>query len=82
MQLINHYSMILSFIFILGVTAFILLRDGAQTRDFSILAVLTVILLVAWIILRPATDTAETKSEFESVLGLGQPVLLELQSPF
>jgi len=82
MQLINHYSMIISFVFILGLTAFFTLRDGAQTRDYYILTALAAMLFVAWIILRPATDTAETKSEFESTLGQGQPVLLELQSPF
>jgi hypothetical protein len=82
MQLINHYSMVISFVFILGLTAFFMLRDGAQTRDYYILTALSAMLFAAWIVLRPAADTAETKSQFESVLGQGQPVLLELQSPF
>ena len=80
MQLINHYSMIISFVFILGLTAFFTLRDGAQTKDYTILAALSAMLFAAWIVLRPATDTAETTSQFESVLGQSQPVLLELQS--
>ncbi|MBE9524629.1 MAG: hypothetical protein IMY76_05990 [Chloroflexi bacterium] len=82
MQIINHYSMIISFIFILILTAFFLMRDGAVTKDYYILAALAVVLFAAWQVLRPAKETAETTSQLESALGGGQPVLLELQSPF
>ena len=82
MQLINHYSMVISFVFILGLTAFFLLRDGAVTKDYYILAALAVVLFAMWQILRPAKNTAETPSQYKAALGGGQPVLLELQSPF
>jgi len=82
MQIINHYSMVISFIFVLILTAFFLLRDGAVAKDYYILAALAVVLFAAWQILRPAKNTAETTSQFKSTLGGGQPVLLELQSPF
>ena len=82
MQIINHYSMIISFVFIFILTAFFLMRDGAVTKDYYILAAVAIILFAVWQVLRPAKNTTETTSQFESTLGAGQPVLLELQSPF
>ena len=82
MEFINHYSMVMSFIFVLAVVAFFLLRDGAKTKDFYILAAVAGLLFFAWTILRPATDTAETAFQLQAEIGQGQPVLLELQSPF
>jgi len=82
MQIINHYSMIISFIFVLILTAFFFLRDCAVAKDYYILAALAVVLFAAWQILRPAKNTAETPSQYKAALGGGQPVLLELQSPF
>ena len=58
------------------------MRDGAVTKDYYILAAVAIILFAVWQVLRPAKNTTETTSQFESTLGAGQPVLLELQSPF
>ena len=82
MEFINHYSMVMSFIFVLAVVAFFLLRDGATTKDFYILAMVAGLLVFAWTVLRPATDTTETVSQLQVEIGQGQPILLELQSPF
>lgn len=82
MQFINHYSIVITFVFVFMLTAFFTLRGGAQPRDFYLLAALAAALFAAWTFLRPTAKDAETTSEFQASLGQGQPVLLELQSPF
>lgn len=82
MDLINHYSMIWSGIFVLGLIAFFLLRDGFKVSDALILAVVLVGLGVGWLILRPARGTEASAPQMLAEVGQGQAVLLELQSPF
>ena len=82
MGIINHYSMMLSAIFIIGLTAFFLLRDGYQPKDGVILLVVAVALLGGWLILRPRQASADGRAQLQSEFGQGRAVLLEMQSPF
>ncbi len=82
MNLINHYSMLLAAAVILGATAFFLLRDGYQPRDGIVLIVVAVVLVVGWLALRPRPGSPDDVARFQSTLGQGEHVLLELQSPF
>jgi hypothetical protein len=79
MQIINQYSMLWTGVVILGVIAYFSLRKGR-----SVLGVIVVgtTLVIGWLVLRP--DQANTKElgQFQAVLGQGQSVLLELQSPY
>ncbi|MBC8508055.1 MAG: hypothetical protein ISR58_08900 [Anaerolineales bacterium] len=82
MQIINHYSMLFSAVFIFGITSFFLLRDGYAPKDGVILFVVMAVLIGGWLILRPKQGTADGQKQLEAEIGKGRAVLLELQSPF
>lgn len=82
MQIINHYSMLFSAVFILGITAFFLLRDGFAPKDGIILIVVIVALIGGWLLLRPKKGFAEGQTQFKTELGQGRATLFELQSPY
>ncbi|MBC8331975.1 MAG: hypothetical protein H8E28_08335 [Anaerolineae bacterium] len=82
MEIINHYSMIISAVFILGLTAYFLLRNGYTPRDGVILIGVAAALLGGWLILRPQQGSAEGLAQLQAEFGQGRAVLLEMQSPF
>ncbi len=82
MELINHYSMILSAIFVVGMTAYFLLRDGYKSADGMILLVVMAVMIGGWLLLRPKPGSDDGLAQFQAELGQGRAVLLEMQSPF
>lgn len=82
MELINHYSMLWSGLFVIGLVAFFLLRDGFKQSDGFILAGIVIVMSAIWLVLRPARGTEAAAPDVLAEVGQGQPVLLELQSPF
>ena len=82
MQLINHYSMVWFGVFVIGLVAFFLLRDGFKRSDAFILIAVLVGLSAIWLILRPERGQSSPSSELFADVGQGLAVLLELQSPF
>ena len=82
MEIINHYSMLWIGIIILGLVAFVLLRKGFKSKDVIKLAVLAVVLLIAWLLLRPQQASTTEIAQFQAQLDQGLPVLLEMQSPY
>jgi hypothetical protein len=82
MSLINHYSILWGFVIVLIPLTFFLLRDGAKKKDFVILGGIAVLLLGVLLLIRPEAGSRETTSALRGQIGQGQPVLLELQSPF
>jgi hypothetical protein len=78
MQLINHYSMVWFGIFVFGLVAFFLLRDGFKSSDAFVLSAVLVGLSSIWLVLRPERGQLSPLAE----VGQGQAVLMELQSPF
>jgi len=82
MPIINQYSMLLSGVFILGVAVFVILRKGFKPKDGIKLLVLAGALFVSWLALRPEQASANELSEFQSQIGQGQAVLVEMQSPY
>ncbi len=82
MELINHYSMLWSGMFVIGLVAFFLLRDGFKASDGFVLAGIFVAMGVLWLVLRPAPGSDAAAPEVLAEVGGGQAVLLELQSPF
>jgi len=82
MQIFNQYSMLLSGIFILGLAAFVILRKGIKLQDGIKLLALAVALIVVWLALRPEQASTNELGEFQSQIGQGQAVLVEMQSPY
>jgi phosphoglycerol transferase MdoB-like AlkP superfamily enzyme len=82
MEIINHYSMLWIGIIILGLVAFVLLRKGFKSKDVIKLAVLAVVLLIAWLLLRPQQASTTEIAQFQAQLDQGLSVLLEMQSPY
>lgn len=70
----NHYSavIVVFLLFVSGLTGVV--RGGAKTRDWLILCGGLVGLVAAWWMFRPVARS--------SGLSTGQPVLLEVQSPY
>ena len=82
MEIINHYSMLWSGIFVLGLAAFLLFRKGLKARRGLILILVAGGLMAGWFVMRPDPASAADMVQFEAELGTGRNVLLELQSPF
>ncbi len=82
MEIINHYSMAISGVFIWGLLAFTLLRGGYEPKDGAILLLAAAALIGGWLLLRPQRGSTDGLGQFESELGQGRAVLLEMQSPF
>lgn len=81
-ELINHYSMIWSGIFVLVLAALFVFRKGFQLNKVLLLIGIAAVLLAGWFILRPQQATTTELVQFNAELGQGRSVLLELQSPY
>jgi hypothetical protein len=79
---INHNSALVLGLGILGLAAFILLRDGVKLRDVLLLCGLLVLLILVWLPLRPRQKLPAQGAGLISQIGAGLPVLLEIQSPY
>jgi hypothetical protein len=82
MQLINHNSLILLAAGIFAVAVYVLLRDGVKKRDLLALGGLLVVMLAAWLAIRPQATPLADAEAVQARIGMGVPVLLELQSPY
>ena len=82
MQLINQYSMLLGGIVILGLAVFVFLRRGFKPRDGLMLLALAVGLFAVWMVIRPEQANTSELAEFQSHIGQGQAVLVEMQSSY
>jgi hypothetical protein len=82
-QLVNQYSALwIAGAFVLLVVL-ILFRQKPKTSDYVALGVVLIGLLVAWVLLHPTqTPLMEDARTVQSMIGQGQPVLLEFQSPY
>lgn len=82
-QLVNQYS----FLWIAGAfvlfLALVLFREKPKASDFVALGVVILGLALAWWMLRPTQTVlmGDAKS-LQAMIGQGQPVLLEFQSPY
>lgn len=82
MEIIIQYSMLWGGLFILGLAAFMLLRKGFKPKDGIMLFVLAVALFIGWLVIRPEQASTNELVEFQSQIGQGQAVLVEMQSPY
>ncbi len=82
MSLINQQSFIFFALLVLGLVAFVLLRDGPRRRDLVILALFALGIAGLWVLLRPTQTVGyAAASQVKAQIGAGTPVLLEFQSP-
>ncbi len=82
MSLINHYSILWGVVFLFALFAYIFRKDDAKKKKLFIATGIVVTLLAVWFTMRAQTGSTETASALRGQIGQGQPVLLELQSPF
>ena len=69
-------------VFIMVLAGFAFLRKGAKLKNGIGLLFLVVALFVAWLFLRPEKASTNELMEFQSQIGQGQAVLVEMQSPY
>ena len=83
-QLFNQYSYVFFAAAILLVIAIVVLtRSKARWQDLLPLGVIAASLIAAWVILHPVeTPLMEDAQKVQAMIGQGQPVLLEFQSPY
>lgn len=80
---LRAYSVLWLSALLLGVVAYVLLRQRRSLGDWIALGTLAAVLVVAWLVLHPrpsrlSGDAAAVLAQ----IGQGTPVLLEFQSPF
>jgi len=82
-QLVNQYSALWIAGAFLLLVSLILFRQKPKARDFIALGVVAVGLVVAWVLLHPTqTPLMGDAKTVQSMIGQGEPVLLEFQSPY
>ena len=74
MRFFNHYSAPIVVALLLAIGLSVVLRRGNQTRDWVIFGGVSAALVVVWLLMRPVAHPVGP--------GAGQPVLLEVQSPY
>ena len=82
MEIINQYSMLWSGVFVLVLAAFFLVRRMGAAKGGLIVLLVAGVLVAGWFVLRPDQSNTNDLVQFESELGTGRNVLLELQSPY
>jgi thioredoxin len=82
-QIVNQYSALWiggAFVFLI---ALILFQRKPKPGDFIALSVVVIGLVLAWILLHPTqTPLMGDARTVQSMIGQGEPVLLEFQSPY
>ena len=81
-RIFNQFSFIIVGLVVLAAAALMLSRRGFSLPKKLLLAVLTLILLVAWVVSHPSGLPGKTADQISSRIGGGQPVLLEFLSPY
>ena len=82
-QIVNQYSALWIAGAFLLLVALVLFRKRPKAGDFIALGVVAIGLVVAWLLLHPTqTPLMEDAKTVQAMIGQGEPVLLEFQSPF
>ena len=82
-ELYNHYSFLWIALGLTIVAGLVLLTNKPKLRDFMSFGVIVAGLLVAWLILHPQqTALMGDAKAVQAMIGAGEPVLLEFQSPY
>jgi len=80
---VNQYSFVLLSIALIVVAGLVLLTRHPKWNDYLAFGVIAGGLLTAWVILHPRqTPLMSDAQAVKSMIGAGEPVLLEFQSPY
>ncbi len=82
MQIFNQYSFLIIGLAGLLVLTLVLLRGGRTPGRLVVLAAVTAALVAVWLVARPTATPAADRAAIQAQLNPGQPVLLELLSPY
>ena len=82
MQIVNQYSLLLGALIFFSLAAFLLLRRGVNLRALLSLGLVSLVMVVGWVLIRPTQSEETNPAEVEAQIGAGTPVLLEFQSPY
>jgi thioredoxin 1 len=83
LQIFNQYSAVLIAAVLFLIAAIALLRHKARWQEILALGVIAAGLVTAWWLLHPVqTPLMEDAQKVQAMIGQGQPVLLEFQSPY
>lgn len=82
MSLINHYSILWGVAFLFALFLFLFRKDEVKKKKLFAITGVVVVLLAVWFTTRAQTGSKAVASALREEIGQGQPVLLELQSPF
>ena len=79
-EFLNHYSFLMTMVFLWALAAWQLLRKDRNQQRWLVFGGITVVLLLGYLVLRPAQATNADAEGIRAQIGAGQPVLLEFQS--
>ena len=82
MSYFNQHSFTIIAIGMIVVFAFLLIRRGFRSSDFTILGALILGFIAAFLLLRTGPSTEEDPEKILSIIGTGSPVLLVFQSEY
>ena len=82
MSLINHYSTLWGLGILFALATYFLLRGERSAKKQIALALIGVALVATWFAIRPQSGSNEAADTLRAAIGQGQPILLELQSPY
>ncbi len=83
-QILNQYSALwLAAALVVVITVALVRHHRPTLRDFLAVGILAAGLFIAWLSLHPTqTPLMEDAQKVQAMIGQGQPVLLEFQSPY
>jgi len=82
-KILNYYSLLWITLFLLIVFGTFLFRQKPKLSNFIAFGVIILGLVYAWSAIRPRqTPLMDNAQAVQAMIGHGQPVLLEFQSPF
>lgn len=81
-QILNQYSFAIFSTVLLVTSAILILRRGLSVQKILLVGLLAIVLLASWGFLRPQPGTDASREQILGQIGLGTPVLIEMQSPY
>jgi hypothetical protein len=82
MAFINQHSYTISAATVLMIVGVIAFRSGVSPRGIFAIGLLILILISAFLLLRPGKSSHDRVAQINSTIGAGKPVLIEFQSPY
>lgn len=81
-QALNQYSFVITAAAVIIILAVLLARRGLQRTDLLAVGSLVLGFTFAYFLLQPGESTLGDAEAVRGQIGVGMPVLLELQSPY